>query len=287
MVFNDVASSLDAGLPIASIGGDPGLGDHVLFGLCEGRGITLDPTEKTALEAGWRSGNASRALRRRAAARERRAAFSRTVQQSLAYPLLLLVMLLVASLATMAITGPAVTLGIAVAYASAGAAVYVVLGKLRRGDPATERYPIIGPVVTELRELTYLEALHALYGAGIPVVDAHRAALLTVRMQGLRQQLARSQEMLEQGQSLGEALTATEALCQESRTMLANGEVSGTLEEALERAVQRRTEMADRRLTTAARTLRAGVYAAAIAGTVAIVVLFYTNYYAPIFSMMR
>lgn len=287
MVFVDIASSLDAGLPIESMGGDPGLGDNVLFGLCANRGVTLDATEKMALEAGWRSGSASQALRRRAAARERRAKFSRSIQLSLAYPLLLLVMLLLASLATMAITGAAIVSGIAVAYTCAGAAAYIVLRKLRRGDSATERYPIIGPVVTELRELTYLEALHALYGAGVPVVDAHRAALSTVRMRGLRQQLTRSQAMLEEGQTLGEALEASAALCQESRTMLTNGEVSGTLEEALERAVQRRTEMAERRMAAATRNLRASVYTVAVAGIVAIVVMFYTNYYAPIFSMMR
>lgn len=286
-VFLDVASSLDAGLPIDRIGGNPGRGNDVLFDLCRARGVTLDLTEKMAFEAAWRSGTAPRALRRRAAARERRAKFSRAVQSALAYPLLLLVMLLLASLATMAITGAGVVVGITVAYASGGAVIFVVRRKLQRGDSATERYPIIGAVVAELRELAYLEALHALYGAGVPVVDAHREALSTVRMRALRQQLTRAQAMLEEGHALAAALEATAALCQESRTMLANGELSGTLEEALERAVQRRTEVAERCMAAAARKLVAAVYAVAVAGVVAIVVLFYTNYYAPIFSMLR
>ena len=51
MVFVDIASSLDAGLPIESMGGDPGLGDNVLFGLCASRGAACAPTAPTLSQA--------------------------------------------------------------------------------------------------------------------------------------------------------------------------------------------------------------------------------------------
>ena len=287
IVFADVASSLDAALPIESLGGDPHAGDEVLFGLCEGRGVRLRPAEQLALRAGWQSGRPSLVLRQRAAARERRAKFSRTVQAALAYPMVLLLLLLLASLATMAITGPLLVAVLVVGYAVAGSCAYAALRTLRRGDAAAHHLPIAGPVVTELQELPYLEALHALYGAGVPIVEAHRAAFPTVHMQRLRSQLAQTQALLEDGKALREALETSGALCRESRTMLANGEVSGSLEEALERALDRRTEQAGRRLDAAARKLRALVYSIVVAGIVTVLALFYTNYYAPVFSMLR
>ncbi|MGC6487251.1 MAG: type II secretion system F family protein, partial [Planctomycetota bacterium] len=223
----------------------------------------------------------------RAAARRRRAEFLRAALGAVTYPAVLFGLLFVASLATMAIIGPTLAVVLAVAYAGSAAGLVVLARKLGRGDSSLVRYPVIGGVVQEMQELPYLEALHALYGAGVPVVDAHRAASPTVKMQGLRAQLGIAQRMLEQGKSLHEALHGAAALSQETRTLLATGEQAGELEEALQRALTRRAEMAERRLRAAARALGAVAYATAAVGVGAIVVMFYTNYYAPIFALMR
>ena len=287
MAFRDLASALDAGLPLDSLGGDPALGEHVLANLCERRGVTLQPAERAALAAAWKSGSGPDALRKRAAARERRAQFQQTMISGLAYPALLFALLLVASLATMSIVGPLVATVVAVAYGAGCVFLVVVARKLGRGDSSLASYPILGGVVTELQELPYLESLHALYGAGVPLIDAHRDSFPSVRMQGLRKQLAVAQRLLEDGQPLHEALHNSASLCQETRSMLAAGEQSGELEDALGRALQRRAELAERKLKAGARTLGAIAYGAAAVGVATLAVLFYTNYYAPIFALMR
>jgi len=287
LVFSDLASALDAGLPLSAVGGADAGGDDVLVQLCLGRGIRLRPTERLALVAGWKSGSGAAALRGRAAARRRRAAFLRAAIGAVTYPAVLFLLLLVASFATMAIVGPAVAIVLAVLYAGVGAALVLMSRKLGRGDASLASYPVVGGVVREMQELPYLEGLHALYSAGVPIVDAHRAATATVKMQGLRAQLGLAQKMLDQGKPLHDALQATASLSQETRTLLATGERAGELEDALDRALARRAEMAERRLQTAARALGAIAYGVAVVGVAAIVILFYTNYYAPILGMMR
>ena len=287
MVFTDLASAIDAGLPLESIGGDPRAGERVLADLCVNRGVQLLAAERLALEAGWRSGNAASCLRSRAAARRRRADFQRTALGALAYPALLFVLLLLASLATMAVVGATLAIALAIVYGGVAVGVCVLARKLGRGDSSLERYPIVGKVLLELRELPYLETLHALYSAGVPIVDAHRTAIATVRMQDLRKQLNAAQALLEQGRPLQEALQTSVALSQETRTLLSTGEQAGELEDALERVLIRRAEMAGRQLQSAARTVGAVAYASAAIGVVVMAVQFYTNYYAPIFSMLR
>lgn len=287
LAFSDLASALDAGLPLHAIGGDPSAGEQALADLCTKRGVRLRPTERIALEAGWRSGNAAECLRKRAAARRRSAAFQSAAVGALAYPALLFFLLLLASLATMAVVGPTLSIILACVYGGVVAGVVLIARRLGRGDSALERYPLIGKVLLQLRELPYLEALHALYGAGLPIVDAHRTALATVRLQGLREQLTVAQEMLEQGRPLQEALETSASLSLETRALLATGEQAGELEDALERALVRRTEMAELQLQRAARAAGTIAYVSAAIGVVVIAVQFYTSYYGPLFAMLR
>jgi len=287
MVFTDLASALDAGLPLETIGGNAQLGEHVLLDLCWQRGVKLRPNEKLALEAGWKSGNASLALRKRAAARERRATFLRTLQSSLAYPLLLCVMLLLTSILVMHIMGSGATVVILVIYGAVAVLGVILARKLGRGDPSLESWPILGGVLRELRELPYLESFYALYGAGVPIIDAHRMAYPTTRQQGLRKQLGVALNLMEQGQSLREALEGSASLSPETRTLLATGEQSGQLEESLERAVDRRSEMAERRLKVAARTLSGIIYALIAIGAAWFILNFYASYFAPLSQLRR
>ena len=51
MAFRDLASALDAGLPLDSLGGDPALGEHVLADLCERYGIVLSNAHDALADA--------------------------------------------------------------------------------------------------------------------------------------------------------------------------------------------------------------------------------------------
>ena len=69
---DDLASALDAGLPITQLGGDAKAGDRVLHDILRQRGVVLSPTEDAVLLAGWRAGRAGAALRSRAVGRRNR-----------------------------------------------------------------------------------------------------------------------------------------------------------------------------------------------------------------------
>ncbi|MCB9879620.1 MAG: type II secretion system F family protein [Planctomycetes bacterium] len=279
VVFEDLASALDAGLPLVALGGEPDAGDQVLSHLAIRRGVKLGETERRALDAGWRSGRGAAALRGRAEQRQRRAEFRRQVLQGLRYPLLLAVMLLFASLATMALIGPWIAITLALVYVLTALLVWRFFARLRRGDARLERLPVIGGLLSDVREVPYLETLHALYAAGVPIVEAHRTAVAAVQMQDLRQRLQIAQGMLEKGEPLRESLHNSASLDLETRTLLATGEQAGQLEDALHRALRRRQDVAARKLSAAARRLGQVAYALAVVGVVVIVFRFYSAYF--------
>lgn len=280
LAFDDMASALDAGLPLETIGGNPSLGDQVLLDLSRQRGITLTPTEKAVLEAGWKSGKAAAALAGRAENRRRRAEFKHEVWAGLRYPAMLLAMLPLAAAATYVLVGPSFSIGLGIVYFVIAVLVLVLVRKFRRGDASLERYPIIGPLLEDARELPYLESLHSLYGAGVPIVDAHRQAVATVRMHGLQERLILAQKLLEDGAPLREALQSSASLSTETRSLLATGEQAGQLEDALLRALTRRQAVASRKLSLAAQRVGQLAYGLAVAGVVIIVFRFYSGYFA-------
>ncbi|MFT4513405.1 MAG: type II secretory pathway component PulF [Planctomycetota bacterium] len=282
LAFDDMASALDAGLPLESLGGNAALGDQVLLDMSWQRGIKLKPTEKTVLESGWKSGNAAACLRGRAESRRRRAEFHREIWAGLRYPLGLLAMLPLAAAATYAIVGPSFAIGLAITYAIIAVVILVLARKLGRGDASLERYPIIGPLLEDVRELPYLESLHSLYGAGVPIVDAHRQAVQAVRMHGLQERLIMAQKLLEDGAPLRESLHSSNALSPETRSLLATGEQAGQLEDALQRALTRRQDVAGRKLALAAKRVGQLAYGLAVIGVTIILFKFYASYFAMI-----
>jgi len=279
LALDDLASALDAGLPLESIGGNPSLGDHMLLDLAGQRGVELKPSEKAILEAGWQSGKASDALRSRAAQRRQQADFLEQAWAGLSYPICVLCALPIAAVLTFSIIGPTLAVGLGIAYAILAALALFLARKIGRGDPDLDRYPVIGSLLEDLRELPYLESLHALYGAGIPIVEAHLTAIRTVQMRGLRERLGLAQQHLTEGKPLREALELSGALSTETRTLLATGEQAGQLEEALERALTRRRQVASRKLQTAARRIGNLAYAFAVVGVVVLISQFYSNYF--------
>ena len=280
LIFDDMASAIDAALPLRSIGGNPDLGDDVLVALASQRGIHVLPTEKTVLQLSWKSGNGAAALRSRAANRRRRAKFKQDVWGGLRYPVLLLCVIAVAAVCTSTIIGTEIGIWIACgAFAIALSAI--VLGrKIMRGDAALERYPVLGSLLIDVHELPYLESLHALYGAGVPIVEAHKRALESVHSQGLRERLKNTQQLMEAGATLREALKQSSGLTEETRSLLATGEDSGQLEEALQRALVRRQDVAEQKLVTASLRVGQTAYALGVIAAVIVIFKFYSGYFA-------
>lgn len=279
LVFEDLASALDAGIPLATLGGDPAAGERVLHGIASARGVRLTETEDEVLVHAWSSGGAPAALRARAEQRRARAAFLRAVLGALAYPALLLATVFASSVLLSSLLGPGIAIGIAVAIGLLAIVVSATFVLVRRGVLRIERWPLAGWLVADLREIPYLETLHALYGAGVPIVTAHSRAVRTVTMPDLHQRLAAAAPLLAAGQPLRDALVGAGALAAETRQLLAIGEQSGDLEAALGRAATRRREVATRKLTRAARNLGRFAYVAAAVAVVAYVFHFYTTYF--------
>ena len=283
--LDDMASAIDSGLPIESIGGNPSLGDQVLIDLAQQRGIELSKTDKTVLESGWKSGNSAAVLQGRAANRRRRAEFQREVWAGLAYPVKLLLLIPVAAFATYSMTGPSFAIGVASCYALIAVAFIFISRKIARGDESLERYPVIGSLLEDLRELPYLESLHALYSAGMPIVQAHAMAVRSVHMHGLRKRLHATQAMIEDGMELREALRKNGGLSSETLQLLATGEQSGQLEDALLRSLTRRQEVAGRKLSKTAKRIGSIAYTLAVAGVIIIVYQFYSGYLSMLSSV--
>ncbi len=284
--FADLASALDAGLPLTAIAGDDGAGgravdqgDRTLHALLARRGVRLTPTEDAVLAAGWRAGRASAALRGRAREREQRAAWLRKLWAGLRYPLLLLVMLVPATLASVAITGNLYPLwGALAVLAVLGVGLFVTIRGARRGGDRWLRVPLVGPLARDLGELPYLETLHALYGAGVALAQAHPTAVAAVPVAGVQQRLRFADRVVQGGEPLGVGLARSLALHPETRSLLTSGEAAGQLEDALARALARRRDIADRGMANAARWFGHVVYGLAILGVLAVVLNFVIAY---------
>ena len=252
--FDDLASSLDAGLSVTALDGKPAAGERVVHDMLQRRGIKLSKTEDAVLAAAWHAGRIGAALRSRANERRQRAQFARRIWEGLRYPLFLLVLVLFMSMLLSAVFGTRLlSIGVAVLFAAIATAVVVVRRGLLRGGEAWIRLPVIGPLAQELGELPYLETLQSLYGAGVPLVQAHATAITTVPVASVQRRLQVAQRILAEGRSLAEALHQSLALHAESRTLLSTGEKAGQLEDALQKALVRRRDVASRSIANTAR----------------------------------
>lgn len=277
--FADLASALDAGMPLPALGGDAAAGDRALHAALRARGVRLSPTEDAVLAAAWRSGRAGEALRRCAAARERRAGFAHRLWEGLRYPLLLFGMLLVASAAGTAVVGPQFLIGLLAAIAVLAIAALWLRGQVRRGARWLARAPVAGRLLPALGELPYLETLHALYASGVPLARAHAEAVGTVRVAMVRERLDIADRILQTGRPLREALEQALALHPETRALLAGGEQAGQLEDALLRAFTRRSEVAARDVQHFARRAGQCAYFAAVVLCAVLILRFYSGYF--------
>lgn len=281
--FEDLASALDAGLPLGVLGDAGAVDERAVHTILRQRGVALTPTEDIVLLAAWRSGRITEALRARAMDRRRRAEFARTLVAGLRYPLLIFVLTLLASIVTAPVVGHhGFTIGITVFAALAAAFTLGARAGLRRGDERWIRMPVIGTIASNLAELPYLETLWSMYGAGVPLLQAHTAAVAAVPVASVQKRLRIADGVLQSGRSLTESLAHAVALQQETRLVLATGEQAGQLEDALRRALDRRRDVAARSVADTARRASAIVYGVAVLTATAIVLTFWTSLYSRI-----
>ncbi|MBL8737357.1 MAG: type II secretion system F family protein [Planctomycetes bacterium] len=283
--FEDVASALEAGLPLQTLGGDPTAGERVLHHLLARRRVSLTPTEATVFEHAWRAGTAAQALRARAVERRQRAEFVRTLWAGLRYPLLLLTMVTALSFLLTPSFGP--RLAASLVLAAVVAAAWLVRSSLRGGTPWVAELPGLGPTLREAGELPFLETLHALYGAGVPLLQAHTAALSTVAIPAVRDRLVIADRILQDGRPLHEALHTAVALHAETRQLLATGERAGQLEDALQRALARRRDVVSRRVLQQGRWIGHLTYVLAALAVAWFVLDFWSNHYRALTRLRR
>ena len=285
--FDDLASALEAGLPVSALGGDPAAGERVLHDILRRRGVRLTGLEDEVLLHTWRAGTSAAALRIRAHERRQRAEFARTLWAGLRYPVLLLALVLLMSGLLAPVIGFSMLIG-------TGTLVALLLGgglwlqrAQQRGEAWLGRLPGLGRMLNELAEIPYLETLHALYGAGVQLLAAHHTAVATVRLSTVRDRLQLADGILHGGTSLREALAQTASLHPETRNLLATGEQAGQLEDALRRALLRRREVGARDLANLARRAGQALYAIAALAVILFLVHFYSGYAASLAKFRR
>jgi type II secretory pathway component PulF len=279
-ILDDVASMLAAGLPLAAMGGSPEHADDTLGELLRQRGVQLSPTETTVLRHAWRAGRADAALRQRADDRRRRAESARAAWVGIRYPLFLLAAALSTSLVAGLVIGYGLFLTLA-ACASVGALlIWLALRGHRRGTIHLDRWPVIGPIRRGIDEVHYLETLLGLYASGVRLAEANHDAVEATPPGDVRAQLRIAASHVAAGGPLGEALAHSASLHPETRSILASGEVSGQLEDALRRAHRRRQDVVAHDIGNLARRAGHVAYAIAIVLVMAVAFQFYGNYFA-------
>ncbi len=288
LAFADLASAFEAGLTPQFLGVVPGSdGPAAIDALLAARDVTPLPGEREVLAAAWDAGRIGEGLRHRSQVREQRAASRRDVRRALAYPALLLALALpISGLVALATGSPVVILVLAVLLVAAVAGVWLARA-MAGGSDAVLRLPGIGPLAAELAELPYLEVLHGLYASGVPLLTAHPRALAVCRLPDLHARLRQADQILQQNQPLVQALNAAQALHPETRSLLALGEQAGGLEDALHRALRRRSEATTRRAQALARILAGVAYALAVLVVIAMAFSFYSSYFGALRSLGR
>lgn len=291
--LEDLASSLDAGLNADAVldswptGASSGAREAAaglqgdLVDAMVRRGLQLDATERSVLAAAETSGNLPAALRGRAAARRQRAALIRELWSRLRYPCLLAIMASVVAV----LAGPIVGTGLSTVAALALPTALIGgwwLGRIlvRRADFTGAGVPGLRPILQDAAEMPYLEAMAGLYGAGVPILEAHTQALRTVAVASVRARLFRAQQILERDATpLTEALTHTQALATETLQILTPAEQAGQLEDALRRALERRRHTFAVRAGAWVRWIGAAVYGAVVVLVAWVVIEFYSGLY--------
>lgn len=280
LACEDLASALDAGIPPSALGAPPAPREDWPIAALAARGVEMAPAEARMLEAASGSGTLARTLRQRAEARRLRAEVVRRSLAGLRYPaLLLLVAFLVSFVMSNVMRSSTPVLVVALAVLALVALAVAGRRSLRNPRGVVHRVPGLRDLLADLGELPYLQTLHGLYAAGVPLRDAHGQAAAASPVARVRERLMAADLVLQGGVPLADALEQASALQPESQGLLATGEQAGELEDALLRAARRRGDVLRRRVEQGVRTLSVGVYVLAAGVAVYLIFSFYSALY--------
>lgn len=111
------------------------------------------------------------------------------------------------------------------------------------------RMPGLGPLIRGINTSRFASTLAILVGGGVPLLSALASGARVMSNMVLRDAVERAIERVREGASLARALGETRAFPPLLIHLIASGEVSGKLEQMLERAAKLETQGLERRLT--------------------------------------
>ena len=109
--------------------------------------------------------------------------------------------------------------------------------------------PWLGPLIRSINTSRFASTLAILVGGGVPLLSALASGARVMTNMVLREAVEHAIERVREGASLARALGASQAFPPLLIHMVASGEVSGKLEQMLQRAAQLETRSLERRLT--------------------------------------
>jgi general secretion pathway protein F len=140
-----------------------------------------------------------------------------------------------------------------IAVTGVGAVVIVRLA-LRRDEPRRNwdamllRTPWLGQLIRGINTSRFASTLAILVGGGVPLLSALNSGARVMTNMVMREAIEGVIERVREGESLARALGATHAFPSLMVHLVASGEVSGKLEQMLQRAAQLETQALERRL---------------------------------------
>ena len=145
-------------------------------------------------------------------------------------------------------------------------------GPRRRWHALQLRLPWIGAVIRGVNTTRFSSTLAILVGGGVPLLAALNSGARAMTNMVMQEAVAGAVERVREGEGLARALGATRMFPPLMIHLVASGEVSGKLEQMLERAAHLETQALERRLTVLL-TLLEPVMILVMGGAVLMIVL--------------
>lgn len=145
-------------------------------------------------------------------------------------------------------------------------------GPRRRWHAALLKAPVLGPVVRGINTTRFASTLAILVGGGVPLLSALNSGARAMTNMVMQEGVEGAIERVREGESLARSLGAARVFPPLMVHLVASGEVSGKLEEMLERAARLETQALERRLAILL-TLLEPVMILVMGGVVLLIVL--------------
>ena len=142
----------------------------------------------------------------------------------------------------------------------------------RRWHALLLRTPWLGTLIRGVNTSRFASTLAILVGGGVPLLSALGSGARVMTSMVMREAVEAAMERVREGESLGRALGATRAFPPLMVHLVASGEVSGKLEQMLQRAAQLESKALERRLAVFL-TLLEPVMILVMGGVVLLIVL--------------